>query len=159
MRFCLLDRIVRCDPGRQLCGLKRLTSAEEYLADHFPGFPIMPGVLQLQTLVEAGSWLLRETDEFRHSVIVLREIKNVRFGNLMQPGKSLDVTVDLLDRDVHRSTLKGRGECEGVQTVAAQFVLATYNLRDRDPSNAEIDDRMIRHWRERRRLLAGQIRG
>ena len=52
MRFHLIDRIVSYEPGKGLRGLKRLTAGEEYLADHFPGFPIMPGVLQLQSLVE-----------------------------------------------------------------------------------------------------------
>ena len=59
--------------GRTLRAVKNLTLGEEYLADHFPNFPVMPGVLMLQTLVEAGAWLLRLTDDYRHSVIVLRE--------------------------------------------------------------------------------------
>ncbi len=123
MRFHLLDRIIECEPGKALRGLKRLTGGEEYLADHFPGFPIMPGVLQLQSLVEAASWLLRLTDDYRHSVVVLREVKSVRFGNLMQPGKALEVTAELASRDGDTATFKAKGEAEGTQTVSAQFVL------------------------------------
>ena len=99
MRFQLLDRIETCEPGKALRGVKRLTLAEEYLHDHFPGFPIMPGVLQLQTLVEAASWLLRITDDFRDSVVVLREVKSVKYGSMMQPGKTLSATVELTSRD------------------------------------------------------------
>jgi 3-hydroxymyristoyl/3-hydroxydecanoyl-(acyl carrier protein) dehydratase len=55
MRFHLVDRIVAVEPGKSLRAVKHLTLAEEYLADHFPTFPVMPGVLQLQALVEAGS--------------------------------------------------------------------------------------------------------
>ena len=106
MRFCLLDRILSCEPGKALQGLKRLAAGEEYLADHFPGFPLMPGVLQLQSLVEAGSWLIRLSDDFRHSVIVLRELKSAKFGSLMQPGKTLTVTVELTARDGALSHLK-----------------------------------------------------
>src|SRR5260370_35345045 len=87
MRFHLLDRITSCEPGQSLRGVKRLTLGEEYLHDHFPGFPIMPGVLQLQSLVEAASWLLRISDEFQHAVVVLREVKNVKYGNLRHPGE------------------------------------------------------------------------
>ena len=155
MRFHLLDRIVSCEPGRELRGVKRLTSAEEYLADHFPGFPIMPGVLQLQSLIEAGSWLLRLTDDFRTGVIVLREVKSVKFGSLMQPGKSLEVTVELTGRDGANASFKGKGACEGVQTVAAQFILAGYNLADRNPAFQDRDQRLSRHWRSLHAQLTG----
>src|SRR5262245_25164370 len=73
MRYHLVDRLIDLDPGRQIRMVKALTLGEEYLADHFPTFPVMPGVLMLQTLVEAGAWLLRLSDDYRHSVIVLRE--------------------------------------------------------------------------------------
>ncbi len=59
MRFNLIDRIVAVQPGKSLLAVKNLTSGEEYLADHFPTFPVMPGVLMLQSLVESASWLLR----------------------------------------------------------------------------------------------------
>src|SRR5436190_372102 len=157
MRFHLLDRIVAFDSGKALRGIKRLTGGEEYLADHFPGFPIMPGVLQLQSLVEAASWLLRLTDDYRHSVIVLREVKNVRFGNLMQPGKALDVTAELDKRDGDSASFKAKGEAEGTQTVSAQFTLAGYNLRDRNPALADRDERLIRHWKSLHQLLTGQL--
>ena len=68
MRFHLIDRIVEVRPGQTLQAIKNLTLGEEYLADHFPSFPVMPGVLMLQTLVEAGAWLLRLSEDFRHSV-------------------------------------------------------------------------------------------
>lgn len=155
MRFHLLDRIVSCEAGKVLRGLKRLTAGEEYLADHFPGFPIMPGVLQLQSLVEAGSWLLRLTDEFRYSIVVLREVRSVKYGSLMQPGKALDVTVEIAGQDGASASLKGRGECEGVQTVAAQFTLIRYNLKDRNPAWQDRDERLVNHWRSLHTVLEG----
>src|SRR5579883_3469326 len=97
MRFNLIDRIVEVQPGKSLKAVKNLTLGEEYLADHFPTFPVMPGVLMLQTLVEAGAWLLRLTDDFRHSVIALREARNVKYGNLVEPGRSLVVTAELAE--------------------------------------------------------------
>jgi len=159
MRFLLLDRITHCELGKELRGLKRLTGGEEYLADHFPSFPIMPGVLQLQSLVEAGSWLLRLTDDFAHSVVVLREVKSVKFGNLMQPGKALDVTVELTGRDGAKASFKAKGEAEATQTVAAQFTLASYNLRDRNPAFAARDERLVEHWRSMHELLSGALAG
>src|SRR5262252_7741972 len=98
MRFNLVDRIVAVEPGRTLRAVKNLTLGEEYLADHFPTFPVMPGVLMLQTLVEAGAWLLRVTEDFRHSVIVLREAKGVKYGAFMEPGRRMTVTADLVEQ-------------------------------------------------------------
>ena len=82
MRFHLVDRILEVQPGQSLRAVKNLTLGEEYLADHFPTFPVMPGVLMLQALVEAGAWLLRATDDFGHSIIVLREARSVKLGPL-----------------------------------------------------------------------------
>jgi 3-hydroxyacyl-[acyl-carrier-protein] dehydratase len=157
MRFHLIDRIVSYEPGKGLRGLKRLTAGEEYLADHFPGFPIMPGVLQLQSLVEAGSWLVRLTDDFASSVTVLREVKTVKYGNLMQPGKALEVAVELTNRDGPAAAFKGKGECEGVQTVSAQFTLFSYNLGDRNPALRDRDERLRSHWRALHLLLTGGL--
>jgi 3-hydroxyacyl-[acyl-carrier-protein] dehydratase len=158
MRFHLLDRITSCEPGQSLRGVKRLTLGEEYLHDHFPGFPIMPGVLQLQSLVEAASWLLRISDEFQHAVVVLREVKNVKYGNLMQPGKSLEVTVELAGRDGPTASFKGKGETGGTQTVAAQFTLACYNLRERNPALQPIDEGLVAQLRSHCLLLRGEVR-
>jgi len=157
MQFQLLDRITSCVPGKELAGKKRLTLAEEYLADHFPGFPIMPGVLQLQSLIEAGCWLLRITDEFQYSVVVVREVKTVKYGTLMQPGKVLDVAVELASRNGPVAVIKGKGEAEGIQTVSAQFSLQCYNLRDRNPVLADRDLQMVKHFRDLHLLLSGRL--
>jgi 3-hydroxyacyl-[acyl-carrier-protein] dehydratase len=153
MRFNLLDRIVDVQAGHSLQAIKNLTLGEEYLADHFPTFPVMPGVLMLQTLVEAGSWLLRLTDDFRHSVIVLRETKVVKYGSFMEPGRQMAVSVELTERRDGLAWFKGKGEAEGLTTVSARLVLAHYNLRDRSPALQETDERLVRHLRRQFALL------
>jgi 3-hydroxyacyl-[acyl-carrier-protein] dehydratase len=153
MRFNLVDRIVAVAPGQSLRAVKQLTLGEEYLADHFPTFPVMPGVLMLQTLVEAGSWLLRVTDDFRYSLIVLREVKNIKYGTFMEPGRCLEITVEQTERDGSLAIFKGKGECEGQTTVTARFALACYNLRDREPALQEEDEHLIKEFRKRYRLL------
>src|SRR5438874_13663615 len=99
MHFNLIDRILAVEADRSLKAVKLLTLGEEYLADHFPAFPVMPGVLMLQALVEAGAWLLRLSEDYKHSVIVLREAKNVKYGTFMQPGRSLIITVEQSEKD------------------------------------------------------------
>ena len=155
MRFNLVDRIVEVVPGKTLRAVKNLTRAEEYLADHFPTFPVMPGVLMLQTLVEAGAWLLRLSEDFRHSVIVLREAKNVKYGTFMEPGRQMAVEVELVGEEGSTATFKGKGESGGVATVSARFVLDRYNLRDRRPALAAHDERIVQHLRELAAVLQG----
>ena len=119
MRFNLIDKIVEVQAGVSLKALKNLTLGEEYLADHFPTFPVMPGVLMLQTLVEAGAWLLRISEDYAHSVIVLREAKNIKYGNFMEPGKQMLITVELIEKTADLAVFKGKGEMEGQSTVSA----------------------------------------
>jgi len=153
MRFHLVDRIVEVQAGRSLTAVKNLTLGEEYLADHFPTFPVMPGVLMLQALVEAGAWLLRATDDFRHSIVVLREAKGVKYGSFMEPGRQMKVTVELVENGADTASLKGKGEADGQTTVSARLVLARYNLRDRDPALQEVDERLVRQLRNQYALL------
>src|SRR3954469_23299844 len=113
MRFNLLDRITEVQQGQSLRAVKNLTLGEEYLADHFPTFPVMPGVLMLETLVEAGAWLLRLSEDYRHSIIVLREVRNIKYGAFMEPGRQMQITVELVEREAGQASFKGRGEVEG----------------------------------------------
>jgi 3-hydroxyacyl-[acyl-carrier-protein] dehydratase len=159
MRFTLIDRIDAHQPGKFLRGCKFLALGEEYLADHFPRFPVMPGVLMMQALVEAGAWLWRATTGYRHSVIVLREAKNVKYGTFMQPGRRLDVSVDLISEDGAWATFKGKGSDDtGQQTVAAQFVLHGYSLASKGPAGTAADAKLLSHWKERWAVLTGELK-
>jgi len=163
MRFNLVDRILEVEAGRQIRVEKYLTLAEEYLADHFPTFPVMPGVLMLQTLVEASAWLLRVTEDFRHSVIVLREARNVKYGSFVEPGRTLVVTAELTgpldDGPDGLVAFKGKGEVDGTPTVSARLCLTRYNLGDRNPSWREIDQRIVSQLRGQHAVLTGAFAG
>src|SRR5437879_3065844 len=157
MRFTLVDRIVKVEPKKRIQVIKNLTLGEEYLADHFPTFPVMPGVLMLQALVEAGAWLLRVSEEFRFSVVVLREAKNVKYGHFMQPGRQMEISVDVVEWGEPVATLKGKGEVEGEATVSARLSLGRYNLRDRNPDWRATDDRIVAHLRHHYSWLRGDL--
>jgi 3-hydroxyacyl-[acyl-carrier-protein] dehydratase len=147
MRFNLVDRIVEVQPGRLIRVVKNLTLGEEYLADHFPTFPVMPGVLMLQTLVEAGAWLLRISEDFRHSIIVLREAKNVKYGTFMEPGRRMEATAELVEREGPLAVFKARGEVQGNLTVSARITVCSYNLQERNPDLRAADERIVQHLR------------
>jgi 3-hydroxyacyl-[acyl-carrier-protein] dehydratase len=157
MRFNLVDKITELETGRTIQAIKNLTLGEEYLADHFPMFPVLPGVLMLQTLAEAGAWLLRLSEGYRHSIIVLREAKNVKYGHFMEPGRQMVVRVEMTDRNDRLANFKGKGEIEGKSSVSARLTLETYNLRDRDPSLEPLDQKLVAHFRELYRLLGRDL--
>ena len=161
MRFHLIDRIDRCEPGKSLAAVKYLALGEEYLADHFPQFPIMPGVLMLQSCVEAAAWLWRATTDFRHPVVVLRELKSVKYGTFMMPGRRMDVAVELtkVDAAANTATFKAKGANDaGEATVTAIFTLHGYALSDRSPAGAAADAKLLEHWKSRWALLTGELR-
>ena len=158
MRFNLVDEIRQLEPGRKIQAVKNLTLGEEYLADHFPGFPVMPGVLMLQTLVEAGAWLLRLTEDYRYSMIVLREAKNVKYGHFMEPGRQMIVTAEMTERNGKLASFKAKGEIEANLTISARVTLETYNLRDLDPALESTDQKLIAHFRELYRLLGRNLK-
>lgn len=156
MRFTLIDRIVDLQPGVQISAVKNLSLAEEYLADHFPGFPVLPGVLMLEAMTQAAAWLVRVTDDFAHSIVVLKEARNVKYNQFVEPGQTLSVTAELLDAGsngaAHREVkLKSTGMVGGEQAVSARLVLACYNLAEADVGR-ELTDQIIKH--KMRELLA-----
>jgi 3-hydroxyacyl-[acyl-carrier-protein] dehydratase len=159
MRFHLIDRILELEPGKRIRMVKNLTLGEEYLADHFPTFPVMPGVLMLQTLVEGSAWLLRATEDFQYSVIALRDARNVKYGNFMQPGHSMIITVETADYAPTNPAVvfKGKAEMEGSSTVSAKFTVTRYNLRDRNPALKDTDERIVAQLRSHYRILRGEF--
>jgi len=78
MYFSLIDKIDSLEPGKRIVATKSLSLAEEYLQDHFPNFPVMPGVLMLEALTQASAWLIRVSEDFSHSIVVLKEARNVK---------------------------------------------------------------------------------
>ena len=155
MRFALVDRIVELEPGHRILAMKNLTMAEEYLADHFPGFPVMPGVLMLQALTDASAWLIRVTDDFAQSIVVLKEAVNVKYGQFVEPGQTLLVGAEIQSRTEGETKVKARGTVDGRLTVMAKLVLAHYSLADRWPQAAERDEQI----REGLRCDWARVRG
>jgi 3-hydroxyacyl-[acyl-carrier-protein] dehydratase len=153
MRFALIDRISAIDRGKSITAVKNLTLAEEYLADHFPGFPVMPGVLMVEAMVQAGAWLLRYTEEFAHSTILLKHARAVKFINFVVPGRTLTVTMEMQRSNGGECEFKGSGVVDGQSAVSGRLVLERFNLRDRSPELARSDEVQIQLAREQFALL------
>jgi 3-hydroxyacyl-[acyl-carrier-protein] dehydratase len=153
MRFWLLDRIRSFNPDQELAAVKNVTLTEEYLADHFPEFPVLPGVFMLEAATQAGAWLLRLSENFAHSVISLKEAKNIKYADFVAPGQTLDVTVSMLKKDDRLATFKVEGLIGDRPTLTGRIVLQRYNLVDRDPALHEVDEKIKQHFRRVQKIL------
>ncbi len=139
MRFTLIDRIIELRPGAQIRAVKSLSLAEEYLMDHFPRFPVMPGVLMLEALYQTSAWLVRASEDFAHSTVVMKEAKSVKYADFVEPGQTLTFAAEIFKQDEHTTTLKTRGTVGTNSAVSARLVLHRYNLADEAPDLAQTD--------------------
>jgi 3-hydroxyacyl-[acyl-carrier-protein] dehydratase len=148
MRFWLLDAVESYVPNESLTAVKNVSLTEEYLKDHFPEFPVLPGVFMLEAATQAASWLLRLSDDMAHSIITLRQAKNIKYANFVTPGKQLRVRVDQISKDDRLATFKINGEIDGSNAVSGRIILERYNLADSDPARAELDERVRKYLRK-----------
>jgi 3-hydroxyacyl-[acyl-carrier-protein] dehydratase len=153
VRFSLIDRITELREGESVTAIKVLSMAEEYLADHFPRFPVMPGVMMLESMFQACAWLVRKSEDFAHAMVVLREARNVKFSNFVEPGQVLVVKAAILKQDDATTTFKAEATVEGITAVSARLVLERYNLADRYPARAATDAFATRRLREQFALI------
>lgn len=109
LRYDFVDSVLEQAPDR-IRTLKQVTAAEEYLADHFPGFPIMPGVLMLESLAQAARSMLKEAAGGK---LVLGSVKALKYGAMVKPGEALQCDVSL----VNGPDETGAWSCKGTGTV------------------------------------------
>jgi 3-hydroxyacyl-[acyl-carrier-protein] dehydratase len=148
MRFTQIDRIIDLEPGVSITAVKCLTMGEEYLRDHFPLFPVMPGVLMLEAMYQASAWLVRKTEDFANAYVLLKEARNVKYAEFVKPGQVLTVSAEILKQDGQTASLKTMGTVGGQTAVSARLVLEKFNLRDRDPAKEWADHYARRRLRE-----------
>jgi 3-hydroxyacyl-[acyl-carrier-protein] dehydratase len=150
MKFALTDRVVELDAGRRIAAVKNVALAEEYLQDHFPVFPVLPGVFMVQAMVEAATWLVRVTEDFKHSLITLAEARNVKYQSFVKPGDQMTVEVTAEEIGPDASKFKGQARVGERVVVQARLALRHENLADSQPKLADLDrqmlDRFRRHW-------------
>lgn len=91
--FLFVDRVVSLEPGKGAVGYKKLTGDEYFFAGHFPGMPVMPGVLILEALAQTGAVAILSMDQFRGKVGYFAEINKARFKRKVFPGDELRLEV------------------------------------------------------------------
>lgn len=150
MKFALTDKVLELAVGQRIVAAKNVCLAEEYLQDHFPIFPVLPGVFMVQAMVEAATWLVRATEDFKHSMITLAEARNVKYQSFVKPGEQMIVEVVADEIGPATSKFKGSARVGDRVVVQARLVLRHENLGDTEPNLAHVDGQMIerfrRHW-------------
>lgn len=154
MKFNLIDKVESLTP-RRIVAVKYVSLAEEYLADHFPTFPVLPGVMMLEAMVQAAGWLLHVNHDFACSMAVLREARNVKYGTFVAPGNYLRLDVELIKETPDGGVFKAAGTVNEVQAVSARLELAYFNLGQRQGELAKIDEQLREHNRRRWSVLGG----
>jgi 3-hydroxyacyl-[acyl-carrier-protein] dehydratase len=93
--FLLLDEILVLEPGVRVVARKRVREDEWYLAGHFPGRPIMPGVLMVEAMAQTGAVAVLADEANRGKLALFAGIDNVRFKRIVEPGDELELTCEL----------------------------------------------------------------
>ena len=153
MRFILIDKIVSLETGKEIRAVKNVSLAEEYLADHFPTFPVLPGVLLLEGLIESASWLVREAENFAHSMILLEQARNVKYKSFLTPGAQIEYVVQAKTIEENVSSFTGFGLSGGERIVEAKFGLRHFNLSVQNSTMAAVDAKVIENMKKRWKLL------
>ena len=156
VKFNLLDKIESLSDER-IVASKYVSLAEEYLADHFPTFPVLPGVMMLEAVTQAAGWMLHRRHDFGRSMAFLKEARNVKYGNFVAPGNSLRVVVDLSKLTDAGGVFKATGTVGDAQALSARVEIAYFDLAQKNPELAEVDARLKAHNRQRWELLALSI--
>ena len=120
--FLLVDRITELEPDKRVVGLKNVTINEQFFQGHFPGMPVMPGVLIIESMAQvAGVMIYRELAEPKKKLIYFTGIENARFRRPVVPGDQLRIEMDLLNRRKNFGKLHGRATVDG--KLAAEAIV------------------------------------
>ncbi|MEO8287627.1 MAG: 3-hydroxyacyl-ACP dehydratase FabZ [Chloroflexota bacterium] len=112
--FLLIDKIIEIEYGKRAVGIKNVTANEEFFQGHFPGFPVMPGVLMIEAIAQVGAVAVLGMPENKGKLAVFAGVDDVRFKRQVVPGDTLRIEVTL-------TRLRGPiGQGEGVATVDGQ---------------------------------------
>ena len=118
----LVDRIVEMEPGKRIVGIKNVTINEPFFQGHFPGHPIMPGVLIVEAMAQTGGiMLMGEVDEPETKIVYFMSIDKVKFRRPVVPGDQLRLEVEMLQFRGRTCRMRGVGYVDGQPVAEAEM--------------------------------------
>lgn len=124
--FLLVDRVLEMDPGKRIVALKNVTVNEPFFPGHFPGVPVMPGVLIVEALAQAGAVLLLHNQPNRASqLIYFTGIDAARFRRAVVPGDQLILEMEVLKLRSRTCKMRGVAKVDGQIAAEAEILSAT----------------------------------
>ncbi|MFI5165798.1 MAG: hypothetical protein ACHQQS_04185 [Thermoanaerobaculales bacterium] len=137
MRFLLVDRVVSWERGGAINGLKCVAMSEDFLEYHFPGNPLMPGVLLLEAMVQLAGWSEAASSDFRRWFLLDR-VRRCGFYGFAFPGDTVEFEVAPLgDIGSGRRAFRGVGSIGGSRRVAAEFEGELVDLAELEDPEAQ----------------------
>ncbi len=126
--FLLVDKIIEIEPRVRIVGIKQVTINEHFFTGHFPGVPIMPGILQIEALAQVGAILaLREFEDRENKIPFFSGIDNARFRRPVVPGDTLRLDVTALRIGSKVQKMRGVASVDGQVTAEAEILCIIAN--------------------------------
>jgi 3-hydroxyacyl-[acyl-carrier-protein] dehydratase len=134
----MIDRILEYHKGKSAIGCKDVTMSEDFLADHFPRFPVMPGVMQLEAITQLASWLVFVSNDFKTKGS-LAELGAIKFKEFVKPGDQMTIEVFFESMDSEGVTFKAQVKVKDrVKTVLTSARLRSIAIEEiEDPHEAQ----------------------
>lgn len=152
MRFVLIDAIDRLDPGRRAEGHKTIAADEEYFADHFPGYPIVPGVLVVESLAQLGGRLVEASVQAasgRRVLPMLAKIEQAKLVQQVRPGDRLDLAVEAEAIGDEAARVRGRAEVGGRKVATAALMYALLDVTHAGGRLSPEQEAALHAWSDR----------
>lgn len=132
--FLLVDKILEIEPGKRVVGLKNVTINEAFFQGHFPGQPIMPGVLVIEAMAQAGGILLMRTLSIdgEKKLFYFTGIDRAKFRRPVLPGDQIKFEVELVQLRSRNCKMRGRAYVEGKLTAEAELSCVVVDRESRD---------------------------
>ena len=129
--FLLVDRVISIEPGKSIKAIKNVTANESFFEGHFPEVKIMPGVLIVEAIAQAGGILLYHSlPEPAKKLVVLSKIQSVKFRKIVVPGDQIELQAEIVKVRARFATIKGRATVNKEIVVEGEISAAIIDLKE-----------------------------